>query len=58
MRLQDKLISKILAITTLIDKEYSELHVHLNETPLFLSYNVKGISVVDFEHYLESLTFQ
>ena len=55
---QKKLMNEIFAVTTMIQKEFPELYLHLSETPLFLSDNEKGISTVDFEQYLESLKMQ
>ncbi len=55
---QKKLMNEILGVTTMIQKEFPELYVHLNETPLFLSNSIEGISLVDFEQYLESLKAQ
>jgi len=58
MLLQKELTNEIFVVTTAIQNEAPELYDHLSETPLFLSYDEKGISVVDFEQYLESIQMQ
>jgi len=58
IRRQDQLMNEILSITMMIQQKFPELYHLLGETPLFLSNNRKGINVVDFEQYLESITTQ
>ncbi|MBK7871492.1 MAG: hypothetical protein IPJ74_12860 [Saprospiraceae bacterium] len=58
IRLQDQLMNEILGVTMMIQKKFSERYHLLGETPLFLSDNGKGIYIVDFEQYLESITTQ
>ncbi len=50
--------NKIFELTATIQKEFPELYIHLDETPLFLSGREKRITRLDFEQYLESLKMQ
>lgn len=56
--MQKQLMNEIFVVTAMIQKEFPELYEHLSETPLFLSDNIEGISLVDFKQYLESLKTQ
>ena len=51
------LINEIFSITEMIQKKFPQLYVHLNETPLFLSNDISGISTGDFQQYLETIKF-
>lgn len=53
--LSKQLMSEILLVTEMIEKEFPASYHLLTETPLFLSTKDKGISTADFEQYLESL---
>ncbi|UTA66898.1 MULTISPECIES: hypothetical protein [Emticicia] len=53
-----QLIAGIFLITEQIQNQYPELYAHLGETPLFLSYEEKRISTINFEQYLESIQQQ
>lgn len=56
--LQQKLMNEILRTTAKIQTQFPAHYEHLDETPLFMFDGQKGISNVDFEHYLESLVVQ
>ncbi len=53
-----KIITKIFLITEQIRNEFPALYAHLSETPLYLTYEDRGISTINFEHYLESIQQQ
>lgn len=52
------LTEEILNVTSKIQEKFPELYKLLNETPLFISYEYKGIRDIDLEQYLESLKIQ
>lgn len=53
-----KIITKIFLITEQIQNEFPALYAHLSETPLFLTYEDRDISTINFEQYLESIQQQ
>ncbi len=53
-----QLIARIFLITEQIQNQYPALYAHLSETPLFLNYEDKNISTINFEQYLESIQQQ
>ncbi len=52
------LTEEILNVTSKIQEKFPELYKLLHETPLFISYEYKGIRDIDLEQYLESLKIQ
>jgi hypothetical protein len=52
------LLNKIIAITDQIREQFPSTYLLLTETPLFLSYETKGISDSDLLQYLESIRSQ
>jgi hypothetical protein len=53
-----KITEMILAVTNTIHREFPELYDHLNETPLFLTYDHMRIGIADYQQYLESIQVQ
>lgn len=56
--LQKQLMTEILLVTEMIEKEFPSSYSQLTETPLFLSEKDKGISNPDFEQYLVALRLE
>lgn len=52
------LTNNILDVTLEIQERFPELYMLLSETPLFLSCDTAGISKLDLNQYLVSLTMQ
>jgi len=53
-----KIMTQIFLITEKIQSEFPALYAHLSETPLFLTYEDKDISTINYEQYLESIQQQ
>ncbi len=52
------LLNKIISITDQIREQFPSTYLLLTETPLFLSYETKGITDYDLQQYLESILSQ
>lgn len=58
MRNIHELEKQIFRVTYIIQQKFPQLYELLNETPLFLSYQEKEITIKELSQYLESLIAQ
>jgi len=58
IELMKKLVSEILAVTMDIKNKFPEHYKHLDENPLFFSFNNKKPSYNDYVQYLNTLKEQ